>query len=132
MPSDTSADTLLTQTLLPCETAVWEALVKGDAAQDAAALDETFLGVYPDGFATKHEHVAQLANGPTIRWFSITDARSMALGQGFALLSYLAIYQRVTRETPEQMFVSSIWRREGDTWIGVFSQDTPAQSPAAT
>ena len=43
--------------LAKCEEQVWEALVTGDQQADAAALDDSFLGVYPDGFSGKDAHV---------------------------------------------------------------------------
>ncbi|WP_370253127.1 DUF4440 domain-containing protein [Nioella sp.] len=112
--------------LLACETRVWEALVAGDRAADEAALSADFLGVYPDGFAGKAEHCGQLAAGPTVARFRLRQARVMALGSDYVLLSYHAAYVRAGQEAEEEMFVSSIWRRAGTGWVNVFSQDTPA------
>src|SRR5690606_14487082 len=55
--------------LIACETAVWQALVSGDAEADRAALAADFLGVYPDGFAGRDAHAAQLSGGPTVTGF---------------------------------------------------------------
>ena len=117
---------LLTE-LHACETQVWDALVRGDAEVDRAALDATFLGVYPDGFATREDHVAQLAEGPTIVRFTLSQGQVMVLGEGFAVFSYRAEYIRTGRSEPEAMYVSSIWKRQGNGWVNVFSQDTPAR-----
>lgn len=116
----------LLDTLLACERGVWEALVAGDAARDAAALAEGFLGVYPDGFAGKAGHVAQLAAGPTVAVYVIDDARVLDLGEGLGLLAYRAEYRRVGRAEAEVMYVSSLWRRTVAGWENLFSQDTPA------
>ncbi|MCB2120744.1 MAG: nuclear transport factor 2 family protein [Rhodobacteraceae bacterium] len=112
--------------LLACERAVWDALVAGDAAADMATLDECFLGVYPDGFAGKADHGAQLAAGPTVARYEIAEARVLPLSPDVAVLAYLARYLRPGAEQQEAMYVSSIWRREGGGWRNVFSQDTPA------
>lgn len=112
--------------LLACETRVWEALVTGDAAADAAALSADFLGVYPDGFAGKGDHAGQLADGPTVARFHLTDVQVKPLGADHALLAYCARYLRVGRAEEEEMYVSSIWRRSGEGWVNIFSQDTPA------
>lgn len=112
--------------LLACETGVWEALVKGDAGADAAALAADFLGVYPDGFAGKDAHSGQLSEGPTVVRYELSDARVMVLGSDHALLAYHARYLRVGQDEMEEMYVSSIWRRSGAGWVNVFSQDTPA------
>ena len=116
----------LMENLIDCETDVWQALVTGDQAQDEAALDEEFLGVYPDGFASKAEHVAQLAGGATVAGFELSDFHCMVLGDDHALLSYLASFTRTGNTKAEPMYVSSIWKRNAQTWINVFSQDTPA------
>lgn len=112
--------------LIACETAVWQALVTGDQAQDQAALDERFLGVYPDGFADKEDHVAQLINGATVTSYELSECRCMALGADHGLLSYLASFIRIGNTEAETMYVSSVWRRDMPNWINVFSQDTPA------
>lgn len=130
MIAETEPETMLMLALLRCETAIWEALVSGDMAQDAAGLDADFLGVYPDGFANKDTHVQQLASGPTIRSYALSQARVMSLGPDHALLSYRATYQRKSATTNEVMYVSSIWKRYKETWISLFSQDTPFRDGA--
>jgi hypothetical protein len=119
-------DDVLLTSLVACETKVWDALVAGDQAADAAALHPAFLGVYSDGFATKADHVAQLAQGPTIQSYVMTGCQVMALGADYAVLSYRAEFMRNGREVPEAMYVSSIWKRRARDWLNVFSQDTPA------
>lgn len=126
MPSQLPQDTALLTVLLRAETNVWEALKTGDASRDAAALDHAFLGVYPDGFANKSDHVWQLANGPTIASYSLHDARVLPLGDRVAVLSYRAVLTRDSNATSEVMYVSSIWVQQGNKWFKVFSQDTPA------
>jgi len=113
------------EALINCEDQVWQALVRGDPVADAAALDDDFLGVYPDGFSQKSDHVAQLENGPTVRDYTLGDVRVLVLGDDHAVLSYRAEYRRYRQDAVEVMFVSSIWRRKGAGWINVFSQDTP-------
>ncbi|MFN3936378.1 MAG: DUF4440 domain-containing protein [Gemmobacter sp.] len=116
----------LERTLLTCEGAVWEALVRGDPAADLAALDPDFLGVYPSGFVGRDDHVAALAAGPTVRRYAMDEIRILALAPGLGLIAYRVRYLRTGAEREETMFVSSIWRRHGDGWVNLFSQDTPA------
>lgn len=120
-----SKDALM-DVLIACETAVWEALVAGDAAADAAALSADFLGIYPDGFAGRGAHVAQLSDGPTVARYHLSDARVIQMGPDHALLAYRASYSRVGWDASEEMFVSSIWQRCDAGWENIFSQDTPA------
>lgn len=109
------------------ETAVWEALVYGDQATDAKALHDGFVGLYPTGFSTKADHVAQLDDGPTVVEYLIEEARLVSIGAEAALLCYLATYLRTGEgAVTEQMYVSSLWQRIDGTWVNTFSQDTPA------
>ena len=113
--------------LVALETAVWEALVLGDAGADQGLLSDDFLGVYPTGFAGRDEHVAQLAAGPTVRRFEISEPRVIQLGDDAAMLAYRAVYERASGVYgQEEMYVSSLWCRQGKAWRNVFSQDTPA------
>ncbi len=112
--------------LLEYETRVWDALVTGDAAATEALMDEGFLGVYPSGFATRACHVGQLADGPSVAAFSILEPRVMPLGTDKGLIAYRAEFTR-PGGAPEAMYVSSVWRRSGEGWVNIFSQDTPAE-----
>ena len=109
-----------------CETSVWEALVRGDALADKAALHDDFLGVYSDGFSEKTDHVQQLDDGPTITSFELTNCRILSLGNDHAVFSYRADFIRTGNGAAEAMYVSSIWQRSKGSWLNVFSQDTPA------
>lgn len=107
------------------ETDVWDVLVNGDRDADEKALHENFLGVYTDGFAGKQDHVAQLADGPTVQAYDLSDLAARPLGTEHALLSYKVQFLRASRSIFEVMYVSSIWQREGSGWVNIFSQDTP-------
>ncbi|MBF9033791.1 DUF4440 domain-containing protein [Rhodobacterales bacterium HKCCE2091] len=110
------------------ERAVWDALVRGDAGADWAALSRDFLGVYPTGFAGADDHAGQLADGPTVAAYRLSECLVRGLGADHALIAYRADYARPGDGAAEEtMFVTSIWRRAGGAgWINVFSQDTPA------
>ncbi|MDX8350103.1 nuclear transport factor 2 family protein [Cognatiyoonia sp. IB215446] len=123
---DTKQNKLLLE-LKASETDVWQALVRGDVLADEKALHTDFLGVYPDGFATKADHVQQLDDGPTVKTFVLSDCRAVPLGQDFAIFSYKVAFQRTGACVTEEMFVSSVWQRSGSGWINIFSQDTPAK-----
>lgn len=112
--------------LLAAETAVWQALVAGDAAADAALLAPEFLGVYPSGFAGRADHAGQLDHGPSIASYRIEDPRLLTPAPDLALLAYRAVFRRVTGGAEEVMFVSSLWQQREGGWINLFSQDTPA------
>jgi hypothetical protein len=108
------------------ERVVWTALVDGDADADRAALADSFVGVYPTGFAGADDHARQLVDGPTVDWFELADTRTLQVADGHVMLSYRASYRRVRSETIEVMYVSSLWSLVDGRWLNVFSQDTPA------
>lgn len=113
--------------LVELETQVWQALVDGDAAADGALLADDFVGVYPTGFSGRSEHIGQLADGPTVATFELSDVRAFAVAADSWMLVYRAVYRRPgTDAADESMYVSSLWCRRGDRWVNVFSQDTPA------
>ena len=110
--------------LLALETRVWEALKTGDRAADLAALTETFVGVYPTGVSDREGHAGQFADAPTVEAYEIREARAQVYAPDLAMLIYLARYKR-PGENWAEMWISSLWKDEGDAWRNLFSQDTP-------
>ena len=108
------------------ETAVWETLANGDGAADRRLLSDDFLGVYTVGFADRAAHVAQLADGPTVSDYSLSDTRLMVLSDDMVLLAYRAEFRRPGEAEPESVLISSIWHEREGRWVNIFSQDTPA------
>jgi hypothetical protein len=138
-PRDDRQDDPVTQLrvddFVQLEGEVWRALVAGDAEADLRMLSDDFLGVYPSGFADRTDHAAQLAGGPTMAAFELSDARLLVLSESDVLLSYRAAFRRAAspdRAAWDVMYISSLWCRRDGRWINVFSQDTPAagSSPA--
>jgi len=116
---------------LQLERRVWDALVEGDAETDIELLAEDFLGVYPTGFASRSDHVEQLAAGPSVSAYALSEPRKIDVSDRAVMLSYRADIQRasgVGDRHPEVLYISSLWCQQGGRWINVFSQDTPAKS----
>lgn len=116
--------------LIRLERKVWDALVEGDPDADIELLAEDFLGVYPTGFAFRSDHVEQLADGPSVLTYQLSEARKFDISEWAVMLSYRADFQRASAlrdGRPEVMYVSSLWCLKGERWINVFSQDTPAK-----
>jgi hypothetical protein len=112
--------------LVALETAVWQALVDGDAAADERLLADDFVGVTPRGLSDRDGHVGQLESGPTVRAFELSEARLVVVSDSAAMLIYRAVYERVGADTgSESMYVGSLWCTRGGEWRNVFSQDTP-------
>jgi hypothetical protein len=108
------------------ETEVWEALAAGDGEADERLLSDDFLGVYTDGFADRAAHVAQLAGGPTVSEYSLSEARLMVLSDDMVVLAYRAEFRRPDEAEPESVLISSIWQEREEKWVNIFSQDTPS------
>jgi hypothetical protein len=120
----------LCEELLAAERSLWDALVAGDARTARTALDPGFVRVAPGGFSGREDHVATLATGPALQDYLLTDARARDLGEGTGLLSYRARFTRVGGAAQEEVrYVSSVWRRQADGWVALFSQDTRADGP---
>ncbi len=119
--------------MLALEHRVWQALLTGDGAADAALLAPGFVGVYPDGIAGAAngagDHAGQLDAGPTVANYTLSEARIMPVGADHVMLIYRAAFTRVGAGAEEAMYVSSLWRREAGGWRNIFSQDTPVGPP---
>lgn len=120
-----------TKFFVDLESLVWEALVSGDADADRELLSDDFVGVYPTGFADRADHAGELADGPSIASYAITDARLIEVAADAALLCYRADYRQAGHSTVEVMFISSLWVERQGRWWNTFSQDTPAASAPA-
>jgi hypothetical protein len=114
--------------LTKLETEVWDALRRGDSDEDNRLLAEDFLGVYPTGFADRSDHVGQLADGPTVAEFELSEAQMMVLSDHEVMLSYRADWRRHGGDGGggrQSTYVSSLWSQRDGRWVNVFSQDTP-------
>lgn len=113
--------------MLALERQVWDALVAGDAAADAALICRDFIGVYKTGWADRADHCGQLRDGPTVSGYELHQPQVMELPGDTVLLTYLARYTRAgTPQIEEAMYVSSIWQCLEGRWLNIFSQDTDA------
>ena len=113
---------------LALETEVWEALRLGDVEADRRLLADDFLGVYSIGFGDRALHVAQVADGPTVEEYRLSDARLLALTDEHVLLCYRADWRAPGSEpgAVASMYVSSLWAWRDGAWRNVFSQDCVA------
>jgi hypothetical protein len=109
------------------ESQVWNALSRGDADADHALLSSDFLGVYATGFADRSDHTDQLADGPTVASYSITNPRLIHVSDSAVLLCYRAEC-RARSGADETMYISSLWTERDGRWLNTFSQDTLASA----
>jgi len=120
-----------TQFFVDLESGVWEAMVSGDLDAERELLSADFLGVYPSGFATRAEHLAELADGPVTVSYTIVDARLIEVSADSVMLCSRADHQPVGRDEPESMYISSLWVERDGRWWNTFSQDSPTIPVAA-
>ncbi|MDV6264617.1 nuclear transport factor 2 family protein [Rhodococcoides yunnanense] len=116
------------QFFIRLESCVWDALANGDADADLELLSADFVGVYPTGFANRADHANQLADGPSIASYSISEAKLIDVSRDAAMLCYRADYLRPHRSVGESMFISSLWLQRDGRWQNKFSQDSPVTS----
>ena len=111
------------------ESQVWDALVRGDTSADRELLGSDFIGVYPTGFADRSDHLSQLADGPSVAAYVITEPHLIRVHDAAVMLCYRAEYRRARDEASgdrETMYVTSLWIERSGRWWNTFSQDTPA------
>ncbi|UWQ80625.1 nuclear transport factor 2 family protein [Leisingera sp. S132] len=111
--------------ILSLETSVWQAMALGDRHSDEKVLCDSFLGVYPSGFAGKADHCGQLQDGPVVAEYRLSSARLRCIGNAAALLSYRATFRSSGSADWKTMLISSLWEKEDGKWLNTFSQDTP-------
>jgi hypothetical protein len=108
--------------LLALKAAAIRATEKGDIAFYAEYLSEDAIGVTPQGVFNKQQILAGLKD----RGFKssrIEDTRAIALSDDAGMVTYRAWIE--TAEWPaREVFVSTLYRRFGDGWKGVFYQQT--------
>ncbi|WP_264213181.1 nuclear transport factor 2 family protein [Leisingera thetidis] len=124
-PRQILTDGPLLASILALETKVWEALAAGDPEADGRMLSEDFLGVYPSGFSGKAGHCSQLADGPVMAEYRLSQARLRVIAEGAVLLSYRADYRPANSRSWNRMLISSLWEKGAEGWLNTFSQDTP-------
>jgi Domain of unknown function (DUF4440) len=93
--------------LLQLERKVWDALAVGDPKADTELLAEDFLGVYPTGFASRADHAEQLADGPTVSEYVLSEPRKLDVSDRAVMLSYRADFRRASAvgdRRPEVMY----------------------------
>ena len=93
--------------LLAAETAVWESLRAGDQAVDRRLLSPDFLGVYPTGFVTRDDHVAELDDA-TVAAETMLETRTMVTGEDSALIAYRVRFRVTEGAEPITWMVSSL------------------------
>ncbi|MEM9472323.1 MAG: nuclear transport factor 2 family protein, partial [Pseudomonadota bacterium] len=124
---DGNMDAGMIEKFVALETGVWDALISGDGAADAALLSEDFLGVYETGFSNRTEHAAMLDKGPIVAAYRIEQATVRVISTKAVLLCYLALYTKPADPSKEErMYVSSLWEEIDGQWLNTFSQDTDA------
>ena len=123
--------TLSLEDCIALEQQVWNAMLNGDPEADKRALTENFLGVYETGFSDRETHCKAMAHGPIAKSYTISEARLLGLSEEIVILSYLATWVPIRNGNAQQeevMYISSVWQKSGDSWLNVFSQDTPKKT----
>jgi hypothetical protein len=115
--------------LLALKAAAIRATEKGDAAFYADYLANDAIGVTPFGVFNKQQILQGMKDGKSFKSSKIEDSRAVALGDEAGLVTYRATFEVEGRPAAE-FFVSTLYRRFGDGWKGVFYQQTPL--PAKT
>jgi hypothetical protein len=133
--SDKKPDSKLLWDVVAKEKALWDAWAKKDGkvfeewiAPDAVAIDAVG-GIMSDKMKTI-EMVT--THNCVVNNYSFSDERLTTLSKDVVLLTFKA-NQDVScdgQKVPANIYVSSVWKKQGGKWWNAFHQETPALLPA--
>ena len=115
----------LTRTLLGLEQSAWQSLIDGRGRTHFAGVlapEAIVIGMGPVP-ATGDDALERLG-GRTWSWFRLRGPRALALGPAAASLSYRVVARR-DFDVEYQALVTSLYRRDGDSWRLVVHHHTP-------
>jgi hypothetical protein len=118
------AESEIESVLLALKAAAVRATEKADVAFYADYLADDAIGVTPFGIFNKQQILQGMKDGKSFKSSKIEDSRAVALGEEAGLVTYRATFEVEGRPATE-FFVSTLYRRFGDGWKGVFYQQTP-------
>jgi hypothetical protein len=125
----------VTQELIALENRFWTALLESDGNAAAALIDEPCLvvGAQGTGEFDKQTLAGMIANAPyQMLDYQLGDIAVRLVGDGVAILCYRVTEELVVDGQPVALeaFDSSVWVRNGDTWLSVMHTETPARDRA--
>jgi len=110
--------------LLALKAAAIRATEKGDMTFYADYLADDAIGITPFGIFNKQQILAGMKDHKFFKSSQIRDSRAVALGADAGFVTYRATFE-ISGRPPADFFVSTLYRRFGDGWKGVFYQQTP-------
>lgn len=116
----------LEQTLVDLERAGWEALTKPGAGArfyDEHLADDALM-VFGFGVLDRAQALEAMGAAPPWSWFRIEEPRVLELGDGGAVLTYLATAQR-EGEAEYSGQTTSVYVRSDGSWKMALHQQTP-------
>ena len=126
------AEATLQEQIVAKERQELDALKTGDkqAFADLLADDAVFLD--PRGTGTKAEVVAHVSDFRLLEYL-MEDIKFVPLSERSGLIAYKLTEKGSAhgREFSAKVYASAIWARRGETWLCIFSQETPAREVPA-
>jgi hypothetical protein len=109
----------------------WAALSRGEGGSFYGEyLAGDAVMVFPVGVYDKAAAIAALVGAAPWASYELDDLRAVPLGDDAGLVTYHAWARRERDPQPYEAFMTSVYRREENTWRLVVHQQTPVATPA--
>jgi ketosteroid isomerase-like protein len=126
---DTASDGALRAEIAPLVQRIWEAYRAGDIAAHNALLTDDYSAIHPDGSVHPRPTREQILAQP-LRSFSLTELTAAPIGDGAALVQYLADVQGPPNNPVRVRFrVGELWLKRGQQWKCRSYQPTVMSAP---
>lgn len=121
------------ETLMALEKQGWEAWKARSPQGFTASMSDKYVGFSPNGREDKAAWIKGFEQKCEIKSYSFSDDQMNMVGPDVAVLSFKAVqdYTCDGKKGPENVWASSIYVREGDTWKSVFYAENPVVDPNA-
>lgn len=124
----------LQATLEASERRAFDAFMKHDSTAFFKAMDMNALGVDPTGVMQAASIVATMKDY-AITNYTLSDFHLMSLDSDVAAIIYTARVTGTYKGQPMPdvpVYVTTVYKRHGNTWIGMLHQESPAMPPMAS
>ncbi len=125
---DTNKD--ITAKLVETEKSLWDAYTKKDAKPFEEALAENFTAINSTGRENRTDSLKSYsAHSCEVKSHSLSDFHTSKISDDLYLLTYKADQDATCdgNPVPKTMWFSTIVKKDGDAWKGVFHMGTPAR-----
>ncbi len=122
-----------TDSVIPIEQSLWDALVKNDYASFNKALGADFIYVSGDGAVTwERAKSAEMLKDCKTGKATFTNIQEKRVSPDLTVLTYTANSEQVCggKKSPNPVNALSVWRKVGGQWVAIAHSETPVSAGA--